>query len=411
MTSDPNHIQIVESRKSISKNSFKILKDTIAILFWTYVITKLFIFDIDIFFMNNFFPDYVQLLNYKFIILSGIFALLWLLTKNKNILLWSTYVLVFPVIVLFWKIPYFIFKQRSWILAFALLNSIISFFKSIKFSFITTSLYLASTTIILVLDSKILLLAAAITIFLILLITIIHRFLQIFKPSRIFQVHMKVIAGIRSRGIASFSLEESIKNAPIETLGERQLEKRTTNLQLSVLFNRVCLFTSKKLRDYQNSKLNFLYYVLTIFVLILITVFSFCLINYALFKTDTSLFKFSEAPSIFIFFYYSFHTILHNPIPDVIPVLPLSQAVWMINAFFALFLLVIFVSLLWTVKSEKHTEELNQIIKSIEDEGFAMESFIRSEYKINSIEEAILELEKMKAGLVKFIYKISESIQ
>ncbi len=40
-----------------------------------------------------------------------------------------------------------------------------------------------------------------------------------------------------------------------------------------------------------------------------------------------------------------------------------------------------------------------------------MEGFIWSEYKINSIEDALVELEKLKAGMVKFLYKITESIR
>ena len=76
-----------------------------------------------------------------------------------------------------------------------------------------------------------------------------------------------------------------------------------------------------------------------------------------------------------------------------------------------IFLLVIFVSLLLSVRSQRHAEELNEVIKGIEGQGEDMEGFIRDEYKINSIDEAMAELEKLKAGMAKFIYKITEIIQ
>jgi len=91
--------------------------------------------------------------------------------------------------------------------------------------------------------------------------------------------------------------------------------------------------------------------------------------------------------------------------------MPISQIVSMLEFFFALFLIAIFVSLLLSVRSQRYSEELNEVIKGIEGQGEDMEGFIRDEYKINSIDEAIAELEKLKAGMVKFIYKITEIIQ
>ena len=180
---------------------------------------------------------------------------------------------------------------------------------------------------------------------------------------------------------------------------------------MSVLFNRVCLFAARKLRDYQNSGLNIVSYVLTILMLIVLTIFSFAAINYGLFKIDANLFGYSVAPTFFTFFYYSFNNLLFNSIREIAPTMPISQTASMIESFFALFLVVIFVSLLLSVRSQRHAEELNEVIKGIEGQGKDMEGFIKDEYKINSIDDAMAELEKLKAGMAKFIYKITESIQ
>ena len=387
------------------------IRETLAILFWTYILIKLFAFDIDVFLMSKFLPEYVWLLNLKFFILIGGIALIWLVTKNKYILSWSLYVFFYPAITFLWKIPFFIFKQRSWILAFAFINSIISFFKSIKYNFITFALFLVSLSIIFSFSNEKLLWPASAIILVFLLITYIYRFVLVFKPSSIFQVYIKIFSGIRKRGVSVFALDESIKNLPVESLDQKQMEKWTANLQMSVLFNRVCLFAAKKLRDYQNSGLNVISYVLTILVLIVLTVFSFAAINYGLFKIDSGLFSYSATPNFFTFFYYSFNNLLFNSIREITPILPISQTVSMIEYFLALFLVVIFVSLVFSVRSQRHTEELNELIKEIVGQGKDMEGFIKDEYKINSIDDAMVELEKLKAGMIKFIYKITESIQ
>lgn len=387
------------------------IRETLAILFWTYILIKLFAFDIDVFLMSKFSPEYLWLLNLKFFILIGGIALIWLVTKNKYILSWSLYIFFYPTIIFLWKIPFFIFKQRSWILAFAFINSIISFFKSIKYNFITFALFLVSLAIIFSFSNEKLLWPASAIILVFLLITYIYRFVLVFKPSSIFQVYIKIFSGIRKRGVSVFALDESIKNLPVESLDQKQMETWTANLQMSVLFNRVCLFAAKKLRDYQNSGLNVISYVLTILVLIVLTVFSFAAINYGLFKIDSGLFSYSATPNFFTFSYYSFNNLLFNSIREITPILPISQTVSMIEYFLALFLVVIFVSLLFSVRSQRHTEELNELIKEIVGQGKDMEGFIKDEYKINSIDDAMVELEKLKAGMIKFIYKITESIQ
>lgn len=403
-----------KKKKRIVDHFLVIIREVVALLFWIYVPVKLFMFDIDVFLANKFLPNYTWLLDFKFFILIGTIAAIWLITKNRHILSWSLYIFFYPLIVLFWKIPSFIFKQKSWIFAFAFINAAISFFKSIKYNFIIAALYLVSLTMIFGFSSEKLLWPAILILFIILLIIYIHRFILIFKPSSIFQLYIRIFSGIRKHGTSSFALfalDEGIKDLPVVNLDQKQIEKRTINLQTSVLFNRICLFAAKKLRDYQNVGLNVISYVLTILLLIILTIFSFAVINSGLFKINSDFFSFSAIPSFFTFFYYSFNNLLFNSIKEIISVMPISQTASMIESFFALFLIVIFISLLLSVRSQRHTEELNEVIKGIEAEGTKMEGFIKNEYKVNSIEDAMAELEKLKAGLIGFIYKITEIIK
>lgn len=388
----------------------KIVREIIAAVFWLYVLVKLFIFDIDIVLVNKFLPGYAWFLSFKFFIFIGVITIIWLITKNKYMLSWSLYALFYPLIVLFWKIPFFVFKQRSWVFAFAFINAVISFFKSIKYNFVTSVIFLISLAVIFSFSNEKLLWTAAATLLVLLLITYVHRFILVFKPSSIFQVHIKIFSGIRKHGMPSFALDENIKNLPVESLDQKQLEKWTTSLQTSVLYNRVCLFAAKKLKDYQSSGLNIISYVLTILLLIALTVFSFAAINYGLYKINNNMFGFSAAPTFFIFFYYSFNNLLFNSIQEITPIMPISQTASIIESLFALFLVVIFVSLLLSVRGQRHSEELNEIIKKIKEEGKSMEQFIVDEYKLDSIEAAISELKRLKAGLVNFIYQLSKNI-
>ena len=144
----------------------------------------------------------------------------------------------------------------------------------------------------------------------------------------------------------------------------------------------------------------------------MLAIVSFAAINLALYKIDPGLFDVSiPQAGFFIFFYYSFNNLLFNSIREITPILPISQAVSMLEFFLAFFLVVIFVSIILSVRGQRYSEELNQAIDRIEKEGAAMESFIRSEYSVGGIDDAIHELERVKASFISFIFKISKSLK
>lgn len=145
-----NETESVENQKdnqqSKKKNEIlsflsKLIREVLAVLIWGYVITKLFIFDVDNFLVGKLVPEYTWLLTYKFFIIIVVISIVWLVTKKIQIILWSLFVLFYPAIIILWRIPVLIFKKKSWNFAFAFIDSIVYFFKSIKKSFITMSFF------------------------------------------------------------------------------------------------------------------------------------------------------------------------------------------------------------------------------------------------------------------------------
>lgn len=397
--------------QKVIKITRQVIREILAISFWGYLIIKLFFFDIDNFIIASYFQEYSWIIRYKFFIIFGSIATFWLITKNSRVLNWTLYILFYPIIFFFWKVPVFLYKRKSWNLAFGVINYGISFFKSFKYNFIANAFFLISATIALITDNRTLIWLSISFIFGILIITVIRKFLQVFKPSSIYQVHAKIFSGIRRYGTSSFSITNEMKDLPVEKLTSQQLEKRTVNLQSSVLFNRVCLFAGRKIRDYQTSGINIFSYVFSALTLILFTVFCFALINFGLFHWENYLYQVKSIPSFFYFFYFSFNNLLFNSIPEIVPVSPISQTVLMIQQFFSFFLGVIFISLFISMKQQRHADELNSVIQSLTKESEEMETFIIREYKLNNIDEAINELEKMKASLFKVIFQLSTYIR
>jgi hypothetical protein len=63
---------------SIRKRIFVLSRELLAILFWTYIIVKLFFVDIDVYLLKTYYPTAVWILSYKFFIILAIVEILFL---------------------------------------------------------------------------------------------------------------------------------------------------------------------------------------------------------------------------------------------------------------------------------------------------------------------------------------------
>lgn len=70
-----------------------------------------------------------------------------------------------------------------------------------------------------------------------------------------------------------------------------------------------------------------------------------------------------------------------------------------------------FVSLLFTHKTQQQIDELNSAIVELDLEGKEMEGLIKQDYRLASVDEAILELDRLKASFAAFLLKLSAGLK
>src|SRR5258707_1948035 len=231
--------------------SIWLLTDLAASLFWLYVVTKLFFIDTDVLLAQWLFPDAAWLLQFKFIFFLGVLAVLFLLFGLGLGLLVVSYVVFFPIIVVAWKIPSFVFKRKIWTLAFAVINLVISFFQSLRYRLVVSTCWLLAVVVIFASDDPQLLWPACIVLIGCILASYIHRFMFVLKPSGPLRVYIKLFSGLRPA--VSGKLDDDVRALALVDLNKNQLQQWKTKLELCVLFNRMCLFAARRLKDYQNS--------------------------------------------------------------------------------------------------------------------------------------------------------------
>jgi hypothetical protein len=398
-----------DKKKSLISRAMAVFRNLLAFLFWIFIVFKLFIFDLDTFLIQNYFPQNGWLIQYKFFILIGLTTLVWILSKGHKFIEMFLFIIFYPFILFFWQIPVLIFKSRSWTVGISFVNTVISFFTSFKYNFFVFSISAISFCLLFKFTSPILTYVLILILLVILIVIYIHRFLTIFMSSSMYKIHLKFVNFLIKNTKKITSLDDEIRSLPVTEMNSTQLAKWTNNLQFAIILNRGCYFLSSKLQEYQKSNLNIVFYLLNLFVLLILTVFFLASLNFALFRIHPEAFVVVHTPNLFGFVYYSFNTTFFSTIPEIIASSGEAHFLRMIQIVFSFLLISIFTVLIFNIKSKKHVDELGKIITELNYQGDQIDSRINSEYKL-SVNDAIIELERLKSGLIKFIYFLSENL-
>jgi hypothetical protein len=108
---------IVVAESGFRNRAGRILREVIAPIAWLYGVVKLTIFDIDMFALHALTPQWQWILDFKFFGLLAVAVFLLIFLGPKEFLTLLAYVLGYPLVVLFWKVPKLLL--RRWPLAIA----------------------------------------------------------------------------------------------------------------------------------------------------------------------------------------------------------------------------------------------------------------------------------------------------
>jgi hypothetical protein len=103
------------------------IREALGILVWVYIVTKLFLFDIDRYLFGLYMPSYIWLLDYRVLFLLGIAGVVFLLCRRIGTVGSLLYILFYPIVLVFWRLPAALWQQKSWNITFHVINGIFSF--------------------------------------------------------------------------------------------------------------------------------------------------------------------------------------------------------------------------------------------------------------------------------------------
>jgi hypothetical protein len=394
---------LVQARKQ-AKLLFWLL-DILATFFWLYCVTQLFIFDVVGMLFATLAPSFGWIANYKFVGVL-VFLIFQLFTWKRSVMmLFNSYLLFFPFVVIFWKIPNYLIFARDWRIPFALISTSLRFFQSFRLHFSLFAIWLMAGVIGVVAKDRVLLTLAIVCLLGVTLINYVLRLGSAFQGD-LLNDKAKAVLKLAADNLAGKSTIQELKGKSVSEMGEKQVEQWRSDLELTMLYSRAVLYTARQFRDYQSSGMAALGSLLTIVRMFIGTVTTFAVIFYGIFKIDASQMVFNVTPNFFRFFYFSFNTMLLNSIDDMRASGQLAQSVVMIEIFVGFTLVAILITLLFSIRMKRVTEEVNTLIEILENQSNEAYRFIGETFGLQSIDTVLLEINKMQHSLTRIILQM-----
>ena len=386
----------------------RIVREVLAIAFWSYALVKLFALDVDTYVLLLIAPSFIWLLDYKIIAYFCILSVIALSMPKWQAVWFILYILLYPFILLFAKGPYFIYKQKSWLILFHVINIITSFLRSFRYRLVTLAAFLLSFAVAIVSNSKYVLVPSVVILFVVIIVSYFRVFYDFLRPRPLFGIYKKCFNWVNSGFLPNLQHYDQIKGIAVEVMTENQITIYKANLGMAVLGNRALLSVGKKLKEYQKSSLGIMGGIAAFFMLLVYTTIVFSGINFALFKIDNSYYQLNGFVSYFSWFRYSFYSFLYAGTSEIIPTAAISQVVSMLEVLCGLAILACFAGAMIATFGQAYLSQLDDLITTAETEGKRTEAFIKAQFGLPSIEAAIEELQRLKYDMIAVLLSLGE---
>ncbi|MFJ8138843.1 hypothetical protein [Streptomyces sp. NPDC096013] len=378
-----------ESRwKAWPKWTFRLL-DGAGSFVWIYVFFKLFVFDVDNYLIERFFPGAGSIISYRFLFAGGIFVLLVLFSKGRRMK--YLYVGFFPFVVAFWKVPKWLYKAKSWVAVFTFVNVAATAVGHLKFNVTTRFCAILALVGVAVASNHVVLALCAAYLGLYFFLLMARTIWFSVRPSHFLKSQQKLIDQVSSAGFIAqvTSVSPQLRDASVEKFSAAQLVTFQSNLGMAVLCSRATYYWAYQLEKYRKSAAAFILSMVAYVSLYLQGTVAFSAINWAILKIDPVAFSYSGHPSYLQVAYYS----LFNGAGSALT--PISGIAIFVkiatNVVAPLFITALVTQFLINRRQVEQDAAAQEAVKKIKAAGVELEKRFRQEYEI-STEEAIVRL-------------------
>lgn len=383
-----------------------------SVAFWVYAPAKIFVGDVDRWIVSNVAPSLQWLLDFRFLVFL-VFASFALVFFRKWIYLGSfLHIAFFPLIVVFFYIPRFLFRQRSWLPALGLLHATWQSVRSLRFAVVGFTIVALSTTFI-ALDAWSPVQAIAITSLIALwTILLLRACISAIRPVSFIQAQQRALSyAMSSKAVQTMaSPAPGHMRADVVKLSKAQVDQVVMNASIAVCVYAAGYHLADQLEKYRKSSASIAFNALGIAALSLEAIALFTLSNYGLFQISPGQFKGVTDPSFALFTRYSVSAMFFSEIAALQPVGDIAN--WFsvyAGISFGVIFLVLVVGLAFSFRSTREDAAAEEAIAEMRKRSDSYAARLATEYEL-PMNELISRLIAMGGVVNLWIRFVSSSI-
>ena len=380
-----------------------VLKHFFFTAFWLLAIC-IFIFRIDEILLDN--TQYEKYDTY--VPIAYIVALLIFLLFNRWYYIFAFF--IYPILLVFWFIPKSILSVGKIYMFGNYINSIISWFHNLSSSIFNLIILICTVSLFFISNTpesiRLVMLGASYFYF-----KYLFRLLRkAFKPPSIFGNPLeKTIKGLINREnkddsflLKSFIINQEDQKLELEIRKEKQIRR-------VLMFNFCADLLKEKIIGHHGRQAYMISWLFGAFMFLIYSVLFFSFMNLELFKLDNLNFIYNGNYRTFDFFYYTLKTITFGDIEIVKPI-SIFARILEISCFFiiGIFLLIIFLSVILSMKQDRLNENLKLTTQLIDSESLVIKSYAESEFgeDLKSLAKDVKNIDDSIKNLKNFIEKL-----
>lgn len=361
----------------------RLLREVLAIILWTFIVVKAVVFDIDIYLLERYLPSFRWMLNYRFLGLLVIVALLLFGIRKKPFRRFLLYIVAYPMILLILRVPKLLF--RNWALLIAFAPAIYDLSRSVRSRFAIVTVAILSTACI-ALSSNPYVLSVSMVLLGAYLVMHLYRSLRKAYRSSIFEGLGDLVKKMQLTLEGGQQGLWNKEKYSTETKGYKQqcLTFYVLNWGIDIL--------SEKLLKVAKSRKPDLYLILSWLATVLLTSIIYALEYWALWKIDASSFKADYVLSFWSFWGLSFGKLTPSSLSTIIPASGAATAVAYTELFCSLVVLVVLVFSVLTAAREKYREDISDFVSELRGLGRYLEGQFYQLYTVAVAEVEVVLL-------------------
>ena len=233
----------------------RVIREIVAVVLWLAILIQLFVIDISGY-VSTYLPAGEFVIRFRFLILLAVIAISWPVLRNRRFVLIIGFIIGYPLVLFFWRIPRLLF--RNWPLVVVFAPAIHHVATTFKVSFLLFVAALVSSFIVCLVSSKVLVVSCVIILCIYLIRHYVRRFRMAFSPSTVFADASGHFRNIWKKIKCSDMYEFPKGLAPESDEYKQKLGQKLLGIYASTTFLHI---VGERLREIVNSRKLDLYFV------------------------------------------------------------------------------------------------------------------------------------------------------